>query len=146
MKEDIKMWLRRHKRDRYWLAEAVGVKKRTVDNWLSSPKEIPVACQRLISNLMAIDAANAQQQAQDKAIVQNLVLTVPEATFEAYSRAALHHHMILKEWAIMELDNAAQEARAAALALLAEDPAGNGTFGQGKPHAASPASIVPQGV
>lgn len=50
--ESIKSWLAGQGRDRAWLAEQVGVKKNTVDNWLSRGKPIPAWKQEAIARMM----------------------------------------------------------------------------------------------
>lgn len=102
-KHDIKSWLRKNEIDRFWLAEQCGVNKRTVDNWLSSPRTIPLKAHRIISRLI-----QDFQPTPAGEVLQNLVLEVDEVTFDRWCRAALERHMTLKEWAIDALDRAAK--------------------------------------
>lgn len=103
-KDAVKSWLRSSGLDRAWLAARCGVGKRTVDNWLSSPRAIPPKARLIISGLMRaplpFPAADGPSQ--------NLVLEVDGATFERWSRAALDRGMTLKEWAIDALSQAAR--------------------------------------
>jgi hypothetical protein len=120
MKEQIKDWLRSNSRDRQWLADRCGVTKRTVDNWLSTSIEIPTAAARLIATLMATDIQRISELPPK--LMNAFVLEVDEPTFEAYNRAANAQGLLMKPWAISELDRAAREARElSALDRVAED-------------------------
>lgn len=50
--EDIKDWLKKIRKNREWLGEKTFVKKRQVDNWLSSGRKIPDAKMLIIEQLM----------------------------------------------------------------------------------------------
>lgn len=50
--EEIKNWLKRIGLNREWLGEKTFVKKRQVDNWLSSGRKIPEAKMLIIEQLM----------------------------------------------------------------------------------------------
>lgn len=111
MKEQIKEWLKSTQRDRTWLAEQIGVKPRTVDNWLSSPQVIPGGKLKLIERLMEDDAAaEAQRRQQLQPTAQVFSVEVDLPTFRAYSAAALASGQILEAWAIAELNAAAEAA------------------------------------
>ena len=113
-KDSIKAWLKTHSRDREWLAAQTFVVKKTVDNWLSSPKEIPSDKLSLISRLMQDDiAAEAQRQQQLDPVAQVFSLEVSLPEFRAHSAAAKHHGQTLEEWAIEELNRAAEDYHAA---------------------------------
>lgn len=157
MKQEIKQWLRRTNKDRKWLANAVGVHKRTVDNWLSSPKEIPTSTQILIQSLMDADAKAEAEAAKAPAIPDNLlVLEVDGTRFDAYSEAARYRGETLKGWAMSELDRAAlyarnqqnmEDASIVDPALVAEKDKAVATIGGGVSYSSEPklpaASIVP---
>jgi len=98
-KEAIKEWLRENGRDRNWLAQACGVGKRTVDNWLSSPRAIPHKASRIIEQLISGQSGQA---------LQNLVLHVDPPTFERYNRAAMGRGLTITEWAVDALNRAAR--------------------------------------
>lgn len=51
-KETIKRWLVSRGRDRAWLAEKLGVRASTVDNWLSRGRAIPETKVHAIEELM----------------------------------------------------------------------------------------------
>ncbi len=111
MKDRIKAWLKTYNHERDWLAVQIGVKKRTVDNWLSSPKEIPVGKLKLIERLMQEDeAAEAARRQKLVPSAQVFSLEVDLPTFRAYSAAALAHQQTLEQWAIAELAAAAAAA------------------------------------
>jgi hypothetical protein len=108
MKEEIKAWLKTANRDRPWLAKQTGVHKRTVDNWLSSPQEIPESTQRLIRKLMADDAARVREKENAaSSSPENFPMTFPvtcrQAEFDAFSLAALAKGMLVKDWALEKL-------------------------------------------
>lgn len=56
--EQIKDWLKKIEKDRFWLAEQCGVAKSTVDGWMSkkSKRPIPKPSQAIISGLMYNDS------------------------------------------------------------------------------------------
>lgn len=51
-KENVKAWLKKIKKDRFWLAEQCGVHKRTVDSWFFKKSEIPAKALLTIYDLM----------------------------------------------------------------------------------------------
>lgn len=108
MKEEIKAWLKSANRGRDWLAEQTGVAKRTVDNWLSSPQEIPESTQRLIQKLMADDAALLREK--DNAAISSpdnfpmtFGLTVTMAQFDKFNALAQEEGKLVREWAVEKL-------------------------------------------
>ncbi len=111
MKDKIKAWLKAQNHTREWLGEQVGVSPKTIDNWLSSPREIPIGKQKLIERLIADDeAADAQRRLQLLPTNQLFSLEVDLPTFRAYSAAALADDKTLEQWAIAELNAAAEAA------------------------------------
>jgi hypothetical protein len=110
MIQQIKEWLRTNNRDREWLGKQVDTHKRTVDNWLSAGQPIPEAKLALIKRLMADDAAAEAQRSQQKnPVAQVFSLEVDLPTFRAYSQAARDAQNTLEDWAVNELDKAADE-------------------------------------
>lgn len=110
-KEDIKDWLKHRSRNREWLGERLGTSKKTVDNWLSTAKEIPVGKLRLIAELMQDDVQQDQNTAR-KNSPQNQIFSVEVdlETFRSYNKAALAAGLTIEEWAVQELDAAASMA------------------------------------
>lgn len=109
VKDKIKNWLKRENRTRAWLGEQVGVSKKAVDNWLSSPKEIPLGKIKLIEKLMAEDAAREtaeRQRLHPQSQIYSLELDLP--TFRLFSRAAAHQGQTIEDWSVQELENAAR--------------------------------------
>jgi len=107
-KDIIKRWLKSHAKDRDWLGEKIGVNKRTVDNWLSSPKIIPPVKMALINRVIDDEeAAEARRKQQLDPIAQVFSLEVDLPTFRAYSAAAKAAHLTIEEWSIDELNQAA---------------------------------------
>lgn len=110
MKEEIKSWLKSENHEREWLAEQLGVNKRTVDNWLSSPKEIPSGKLTRIKRLMEDDAAAAEKRSlQLRPQAQFFSLEVNLPRFRAYSAAALAAGKTLEQWCIDSLNELAAE-------------------------------------
>lgn len=110
MKETIKHWLKAHGLGREWLADQIGVTKKTVDNWLSSAKEIPEIKLSLIRRVMEETAAAEsarRQQLDPVAQVFSVEVSLPQ--FRRYSQCALQAQQTLEAWAIEELDRAAEE-------------------------------------
>lgn len=109
-KEQIKAWLKAHNRDRSWLAEQLGKKLQTVNNWLSSAKPIPDVTLNLISRMMADDdAEEARRKAQQHPLNQLYSIEVDLPTFRLYSRAAAEQRQTVEEWSIATLNAAAEE-------------------------------------
>lgn len=104
-KETIKNWLRTTGRSRDWLASECSVEKRTVDNWLSSPRKVPEKALRLITNLIRSDG---EASGGGNAKRQNLVLELDEISFELFNLAALSRGLTIKEWAIDTLKQASR--------------------------------------
>lgn len=96
-REDIKQWLAAHpERDREWLAQKCGTAKRTVDNWLSTKKEMPSKAVRIIASLMRDDAEKTKVQHEQ---MTHLSIPATMEEFNAWSKAALSKQQILTEWA-----------------------------------------------
>lgn len=110
-KEQIKVWLKAHNRDRAWLAAELGKKLQTVNNWLSSAKPIPDNIMALIRRMMQDDeSAEAARRQKLIPTAQVFSLEVDLPTFRAYSAASLLHGQTLEQWAIDELNAAAEAA------------------------------------
>lgn len=100
-KEDVKLWLRNIRKDRYWLAEKLLCKKRTVDAWLSSSAEIPQRAVLVISRLMS-QYPNAEKTSVKPYPIEDnaITLTVDDATFDAWNQAATAEGKLLREWCV----------------------------------------------
>jgi hypothetical protein len=109
LKQRVKAWLKSSGRTREWLAERCDAKLKTVNNWLSSSRPIPSKALIIINQLMESVSVGPEEPAQGDAPDDRLVLKVSEARYDAYSRAALHDGLPLKEWAIEALDEAARD-------------------------------------
>ncbi len=108
-KERIKDWLKAFGHTREWLAGECDVSVKTVNNWLSSPQDIPAAKLRLIERLTQEDeAAEAARRQKLIPTAQVFSLEVDLPTFRSYSAAALAHGQTLEQWAINELNTAAE--------------------------------------
>jgi hypothetical protein len=120
-KEDIKQWLAAYpERDREWLAIKCGTAKRTVDNWLSTKKEMPPKAVRIIASLMREDAEKTKVQHEQ---MTHLSIPATMAEFNAWSKAALAKQQILTEWAAEAVRNAYQDHLAESGLKVAKDPA-----------------------
>lgn len=97
-KTEIKLWLRVHNRSRAWLAERCGgIDKRTVDNWLSSSKAIPLSQLALIKMLMAKDQPSQSPKSPDL-FLTSIVLKPSQDEFDAWNRAAMRQGLLVREW------------------------------------------------
>lgn len=86
-KEDIKAWLKNEKHSREWLGnQCGGLQKRAVDNWLSSPREIPAGSLEIIRRLMADDEEKRKNKADP---LHHLIVTVPLEEFRTWEHAAV---------------------------------------------------------
>ena len=106
-KDEIKAWLKTAGHSRSWLGEQCGgITKRTVDNWLSSPQEIPAGSLALIARLMAEDdaaeAARLRRAAGAEAQIFSVEVDLP--TFRAYNKAALDRNLTIEQWVIQTCD------------------------------------------
>jgi hypothetical protein len=132
-KQGIKDWLARYPdRDRGWLADRCEVEKRTVDNWLSSPREIPSKALLIIEQLMRRDMESDPGKPEDEI---RMPVSCTPAQFDLITRAFKSSECeTLREWIVSRLD-------AAADAELCPNPAAEA---ENLPHAVSPpASAVP---
>lgn len=144
LKERIKQWLKAERQTRQWLAEHCGVSKKTVDNWLSSPKPVPPKALLIIERLMA---KSVEREAGAGLPDHILVLRVDEEDFDRFNRASLDEGLTMRDWAVQALIEAAEAAGRLPGAIEGEDdeepetdpPVGNGpTAGSVKPGAGSP--------
>lgn len=100
-KQEIKSWLKAIGKDRFWLAEQLLCKKRTIDAWLSSSADIPSKVPRVISRLMSQYPATANTPATPPSAAENaVVLTVNDSTFDLWNRAATAEKKLLRQWCV----------------------------------------------
>lgn len=100
-KQEIKSWLKSIGKDRFWLAEQLLCKKRTVDAWLSSSANIPIKVSRVVSRLMAQYPATDNAPAPSLSAADNAItLTVDDATFDAWNKAATAEGKLLRQWCV----------------------------------------------
>ena len=85
-KNDIKSWLRAHKKTRAWLASQLGVSLGSINNYLSTKQPIPERSMRLIVSILT-DSTNPPQ---------SLSVTIPEE-FTAYVSAESKRRGISEE-------------------------------------------------
>lgn len=93
-KEDVKFWLKSIGKDREWLAQKCGVSKRTVDNWISPGKPLPIKAQVDIQNLMDSGVASQRirvnfNQREWEAILE--VLKMHRESFLSFVNTALNN-------------------------------------------------------
>jgi len=126
-KDGIKAWLAKYPdRDRNWLAEQCEVEKRTVDNWLSSPQNIPSKAILIIESLMRSDA---ELEPATLTEIVNLPVACTSRQFDLYTQAFKHSECDhFKDWITSRLDDAADaEIGATAGNGLAALPNGHAT-------------------
>ncbi len=119
-KDQIKLWLKTNGHSREWLGQQCGkITKRTVDNWLSSPQEIPSGTLSLIAHLMADDEAAEIQRAKLQDIANQVFsLEVSLEDFRAFSKSALAAGMTLEDWTIHACNQAAAASKPSGLKLV----------------------------
>lgn len=107
-KDGIKAWLARHpERDRNWLAVKCEVEKRTVDNWLSSPREIPSKAILIIENLMRRDAETEPVSLEDSMrIPVECTMDQHDLYTQAFRHSECEH---FRDWITTRLDAAAEK-------------------------------------
>ena len=106
-KEEIKAWLKSEGHSREWLGEQCGgLQKRAVDNWLSSPRDIPAGSLEIIRRLMADDAEKHKNKADPH---HHLILTVPLEEFRAWEQAALLKQSTTTDYCVEAIRDAYQE-------------------------------------
>lgn len=102
-KEDVKKWLKAIGKDRFWLAEQCGATKRTVDDWLSTGREIPAKAILAIQRLMNGEADSSPR----------IVLDFTDDEWFIICEAMKAHKETFLEFINTALQNAAKEKEAA---------------------------------
>ena len=103
--DEVKAWLSKYDRDRYWLAKICKAEKGTVDNWLSTSRGIPSKALRIIEKMMATDkeASDATSQPPPDS---HLVLKIVMEEFERWSKAGLAKNMTVTEYCLAAVRSA----------------------------------------
>ena len=100
-KAEIKKWLKDIGKDRDWLAEQCGVTRGGINIWLSSSRPIPRQTGKLIVRLMAqYPAADSIPAMPPNAADNAITLTVDDATFDAWNKAATAEGKLLRQWCV----------------------------------------------
>lgn len=109
-KDEVKAWLKAYNHSREWLGQQCGgVSKRAVDNWLSSPRDIPDGTLTLIRRLMDDDQREeAERLRKTNPTNQLFSVEVDLHRYRAYCCAALAARLTLEDWVRLECDKAAQ--------------------------------------
>lgn len=102
-KEDIKKWLKTVGRDRFWLAKQCGATKRTVDDWLSTGREMPAKAILAIQRLMNGEAESSPR----------IVIDFTDEEWDIICEAAKAHKETFLEFVNTAIQNAAKEKEAA---------------------------------
>lgn len=100
-KTKVKTWLKAIGKNREWLAEQCKTGKRIVDSWLSTSRDIPSHAQAMISLLMAQYPATGNAPETPTSAADNAItLTVDDATFDAWNKAATTEGKLLRQWCV----------------------------------------------
>ncbi|MFR8407784.1 hypothetical protein [Akkermansia sp.] len=100
LRQELKIWLKDIGKNREWLGEKCGVKKRTVDSWFSWGT-ITEQTERHLRLLMAQYPATANTPATPPSAAENaVVLTVNDSTFDLWNRAATAEKKLLRQWCV----------------------------------------------
>lgn len=109
-KSDIKKWLKEIGKNRDWLAEQCGVTRGGINIWLSSSRPIPKQSGRLIERLMEQYPAAGNAPATYPSAAENAItLTVNDATFDAWNRAATAEGKLLRQWCVDVINDALRD-------------------------------------
>lgn len=109
-KSDIKKWLKEIGKNRDWLAEQCGVTRGGINIWLSSSRPIPKQSGRLIERLMEQYPATGNAPATYPSAAENAItLTVNDATFDAWNRAATAEGKLLRQWCVDVINDALRD-------------------------------------
>ena len=109
-KHSLEQWLTDNYHTRDWLAEQLtircgtNVSRRTVDNWLRSPRPIPKSKLPHIAALMQDD----QDRAMSRGDSQVITLRFDDEHFDAIEQAALRARKTVRQWATDSLNEMAQ--------------------------------------
>lgn len=98
LRQELKAWLKAIGKNREWLGEQCGVKKRTVDSWFSWGT-ITEQTERHLRLLMSQYPAGTSTSSIPDAPENTLVLTADESTFDAWNEAAARDGKLLRQWA-----------------------------------------------
>lgn len=100
-KKTIKDWLKRSKKDRYWLADQCMVSKRAVDYWLSSAGVIPATKILIIENII-------EKSKKVEADIDNtectIIVKMQSDQFEQYNKDALALGMTFSEYMLYAVE------------------------------------------
>ena len=100
-KKEVKIWLKAIGKNHDWLAEQCKTGKRIVDSWLSTSRAIPSHAQAMISLLMEQYPAAGNAPATYPSAAENAItLTVNDATFDAWNKAATAEGKLLRQWCV----------------------------------------------
>lgn len=100
-KQKVKAWLKAIGENREWLSKQTGAAPSTVNKWLSSSRGIPSNISRLIERLMAQYPATGNAPETPTSAADNAItLTVDDATFDAWNKAATTEGKLLRQWCV----------------------------------------------
>ena len=100
-KKEVKIWPKAIGHNRDWLAEPCKTGKRIVHSWLSTSRAIPSHAQAMISLLMEQYPAAGNAPATYPSAAENAItLTVNDATFDAWNKAATAEGKLLRQWCV----------------------------------------------
>lgn len=109
-KTSIKQWLKAIGKNRDWLAEKCGVTRGGINTWLSTSRPIPKQSGRLIERLMEQYPATGNAPATYPSAAENAItLTVDDATFDAWNRAATAEGKLLRQWCVDVINDALRD-------------------------------------
>ena len=127
-KEGIKNWLKHHGKDREWLGAQTGKALHTINNWLSTSKQIPDGMMSVIARVFAAEEATEAQRAQLHNPTNHLFsVQVDRETFNLFNEASVKAQQAMEAWAITELTLAANEALGSKESLREQPPSEDDT-------------------
>ena len=109
-KADIKQWLKAIGKNRDWLAQQCGITIPTINSIMYGKRPIPKQSGRLIERLMEQYPATGNAPATYPSAAENsITLTVDDATFDAWNRAATAEGKLLRQWCVDVINDALQD-------------------------------------
>lgn len=106
LRSDLKAWLKTIGKNREWLAEQCGVKKRTVDSWFSWG----TITEQTEKHLKLLMNQYSEKDTPSPVSEENsLTLSVDSATFDRWNTAAAQEDKLLRQWAIDTLNESSTD-------------------------------------
>ena len=94
-KDDIKSWLKKIGKDRFWLAEKCLVSKRGIDNWFKKDGKIPESKLTLVQSLMGKEPVTEHHH---KSAREEVTLSFVAEEWELIKWCSNHMNISVERW------------------------------------------------